>query len=105
MKLRWILWIALGIFLPCSAMAFPQEQPGSIRGSVIDKDFDAPLAGTLVTIVETGQKAKTSDQGSFVFPQVAPGRYTLIFSKDGYIRQVRAEVLVAPGQLVDVDAS
>jgi outer membrane receptor protein involved in Fe transport len=82
-----------------------QQQAGSIRGVVHDKDFDGPLAGAVVLNVETGEKATTTDQGSFVFGQVAPGKYTLVFSKEGYLREVRADVIVTAGQLTDVDAA
>ncbi len=92
--------------LACSAaFAARGEQPGSIRGVVTDKDFDVPLATAQVTIVELGAKTATSDQGHFVFEQVAPGKYTLVFSKEGYVRQVKADVLVTAGQLTDVDVA
>lgn len=82
-----------------------QQTAGSIRGVVSDKDFDTPLSGALVTIVETGQRITTTDQGNFVFSQVPPGKYTLVISKDGYDRQVKADVVVSAGQLTDVDVS
>lgn len=85
-------------------MSAQQQQPGSIRGSVLDKDLDAPLAGATVTIVETGQRTKTNEQGAFVFAQVQPGKYTITITAEGYQRQVKADVLVGSGQLVDVSA-
>ena len=91
--------------LPSPTRAGQGQQVGSIRGVVYDKDFDTPLPGVLVTAVESGQKATTSDQGNFVIAQVAPGRYTLVFSKEGYVRQVKADVVVTAGQLTDVDMS
>ena len=81
------------------------EQAGSIRGSVTDKEFGIPLAGATVTIVETGQKASTTDQGNFVIEGVPPGKYTLVVSRDGYLRQVRSEVLVTAGKLTDADVA
>ncbi len=86
-----------------SVMASAQQDSGSIRGLVRDKDFDVPLAGASITIVETGQVALSTGEGNFVFPQIPAGRYTLIFIKEGYYRQVRADVLVTAGQLADVD--
>jgi hypothetical protein len=58
--------------------ALRAQQAGSLRGSVYDKDFDAPLAGATVQIVENGLKAETNDQGAFVFQQLPPGRYTVL---------------------------
>lgn len=95
--------------LPFSAMPIVRlpaaaQDAGSIRGLVFDEDFDVPLPRAHVTIVETGQTTTTTDQGNFVLSNVPPGRYTLVFSKDGYTRQVRADVVVSSGQLTDVDA-
>jgi TonB-dependent receptor len=78
------------------------QQAGSIRGLVSDKDFDVPLGAAVVQIVETGQKTVTSDQGNFVLPDVPPGKYTLVFSKEGYVRQL-AEIVVSSGQLAEVN--
>ena len=81
------------------------QQAGSIRGVVYDKEFDTPLPAAQVQILETGQKTATANVGNYVFGQVAPGRYTLIFSREGYVRQVKADVVVQEGKLTDVDVS
>ncbi len=93
--------VLLGVMLS-SASICAQDQPGSIRGSVRDKDFDAPLPGAQVTIIETGDSATTTSDGLFSFLQVAPGKYTLVFSKDGFVKQVRPDVVVASGQLSEL---
>ncbi len=77
---------------------------GSIRGVVYDRDFEASLAGARVTIAETGQEATTSSEGNYVLPDVAPGAYTLVFSKEGFARQVKSDVVVSAGQLAEADA-
>jgi outer membrane receptor protein involved in Fe transport len=83
-----------------------QQASGSIRGNVLDKDFDRrPLAGAEVQLLETGARTLSGDQGNFVFAEVPPGKYTLVFSKDGYVRQVRADVLVSSGKLTDVEVA
>jgi outer membrane receptor protein involved in Fe transport len=106
MLTRWLACvIAFGMLFPLSAGVSMQQPVGSIRGVVYDDDFDAPLAGAQVLIVETGQTATTTDEGNFVVSQVPPGKYTLVFSKEGYARQVRADVVVSSGQLTDVDMS
>jgi TonB-dependent receptor len=100
---RFALWFVLWILLPASAAARAQQAAaGSIRGSVIDKDFNAPLAGVQVLNLDTGERVLSGDQGNFVFGQVAPGQYTLVFSKDGYVRQVRSGVVVNSGALTDL---
>ncbi|HTF88032.1 MAG TPA: TonB-dependent receptor [Planctomycetota bacterium] len=91
--------------LSFSTTASGQETAGSIRGVVHDKDFDLPLAAAQVLTVETGQRVTTTDQGNYIFSLIPPGTYTLVFIKDGYVRQVKAGVVVLPGQLTDVDVS
>ena len=75
---------------------------GSLRGQVVDKDFDLPIAGAQVLVVETRQVALTNDQGSYLVENVPPGKYTVVVAKEGYLRQVRTEVEVLPGQLAEL---
>lgn len=96
-----LLSAALAFATPCMA----QIVPGSIRGLVSDREFDVPVQGATVTIAETGQRVATTEGGNFVFKAVAPGRYTLVFSKDGYQRVVKADIAVAAAQLTDADVA
>src|SRR5688500_11706721 len=80
-----------------------QSGVGSIRGVVYDKDFEIPLSGALVTLLETGQAAQSGEQGNYVLTDVAPGSYTLIVSKPGFVRQVRTGVVVGAARLTDLD--
>lgn len=100
----WLCQFALVMILVMAADAMAQ-QAGSVRGTVYDKEFDVPVGLAQVTIAETGQKVATQEQGNFVFPQIAPGTYTLIFTKDGYNRLVKSGIVVSPGQLVDLDVT
>jgi hypothetical protein len=97
-------WIAPSALLLLGSFAAGQET-GSIRGAVTDQDFEVPLAAVQVTAVETGQSATTTDQGTYLLGGMAPGKYTLVFSREGYLRLVRADVLVLAGQLTNVDAA
>ena len=99
------LFCTLIIAVLLSANAAFAEQAGSIRGMVYDSDFDAPLAAAKVYIAETSETVVTTDEGNYVFGQVEPGAYTLVFSKDGYTRQVKADVVVSPGQMTEVNSS
>jgi outer membrane receptor protein involved in Fe transport len=87
------------------AAAAAGQQVGSIRGQVTDQDLDVPLAGAQVLIVEADRTTTTGGQGDFVFGRVPPGRYTLAFTKEGYARQVKDNVVVAAGQMTEVDAA
>lgn len=72
---------------------------------VYDADFGVPLAGARVEIVDTRQIIATSEDGNFLFPQVAPGTYTLSVSKEGFVRQVKTGVVVTAGGLTEFEAS
>lgn len=98
----YILYIVMIIFFSATALS---QQTGSIRGIVYDKDFDVPLVAAQVSIVETGSKMTTTNEGNFVFGQVPPGNYTLVFSKDGYTRRVQVNVVVSPGKMTEVETS
>ncbi len=91
------------VILLAASTVWGQERSGGIRGFVMDTDFDAPLPVVKVTILETGQTTDGNDQGNFVFSTVVPGEYTLVVSKEGYTRQVRARVVVTEGQMTELD--
>ena len=76
---------------------------GTLRGVVRDADFDVPLPAARVRIQGTSLEVLTSDQGLYTFPEVPAGTYTLVCSKDGYDRQVKADVVVSAAALTDVD--
>ena len=102
-KQPWCCLAIMGAVL-CYSVPASAQQAGSIRGVVFDKDFDVPLPAAQILIAETGAKVTGTDQGNYVFSQVLPGTYTLIFSKDGYTWQVKANVVVSANQLTDVNA-
>lgn len=96
------LAIALALL---SAQAYGQLA-GSIRGRVTDKDFnDQPLAGVEVRVVQTDQSAVTDEQGAYLITDVPPGTYNLVFTRDGFVREVQTDVLVSAGQLTEIGKS
>jgi hypothetical protein len=98
--------VVLSVALSCSLISVaPAQEVGGIRGVVSDKDFDRPLGAVQVQIAEMGDKRMTDDEGDFVFEQVKPGTYTLVFSKEGYTRQVVPNTIVSAGRMVDVEAA
>lgn len=80
-------------------------QMGGIRGTVYDKDFDVPLFNAQILIAETGQKSNSTEEGNYIFNELPPGTYTLIFSKEGYTRQYRPNIVVSAGRLTEVNMS
>ncbi len=78
------------------------QQTGTMRGVVRDKDFDVPLPDATVMIVETGLRTKTDASGGFTLLEVPGGSYTIIVSKQGYLRAVRGKTVVNAGKVTDV---
>jgi len=82
----------------------PAQQSGAIRGTVYDADFEAPLPLAKIVNLQTGESATTGSEGTYLLEAVPPGTYTLVFSKEGYVRQVRTDVVVRAGLLTEIDA-
>lgn len=80
-----------------ASMALTAQQVGTIRGTVIDKDFNEPLAGASVQIIGVQERLVTDENGVFVFRGLKPDTYTVVLAKDGYTRTVR-QVRVTAGQ-------
>ncbi|QDU66087.1 catecholate siderophore receptor CirA [Planctomycetes bacterium Pla86] len=102
----WSLGLALlaAVELTAPLSAASQDGAGSVRGTVLDRDFEAPLQGATVLVVETGAQAETSSQGTYLLSELPAGTYTLVFSKDGYVRQV-STVAVGAGALTEADTA
>jgi TonB-dependent receptor len=80
-----------------------QEKPtGGIRGTVLDKELNAPLVGVQVVVVGTNVGVLTSAQGNFLISQVPVGTYSLVFTKAGYERQLITSVTVNTGRLTEL---
>ncbi len=103
MNLTRALWTTPCVVFILTSTALAQ-QAGSLRGVILDREFSAPITGATITIVENGLKVTTNDQGNFVFNDLLPGRYTVTIVKDGFVRQVKQDVLIGEGRLTDLDA-
>ncbi len=97
------IWALLCVLCVAPGLVQAQET-GSIRGTVRDKDFEAPLPRARVRIHKTDIATTASEAGTFLLGNVPAGRYTLIFSKSGYTRVVKSDVVVRPGQMTEVSA-
>lgn len=96
----------LAALVACATTSMAAAQApagGSIRGAVNDKEFSTPVAGATVSVLGTRWRTTTRDNGTYVIPDVDPGTYTLVITKDGYLREIKPNVEVRQGQLADVD--
>ncbi len=102
--MRSLLGRAVAVAIATGAAVVAQDV-GSIRGTVADREWKGPLAEVQVSVVETGQRAVSDVLGVFTFTAVRPGKYTLVFAKDGYVREVRADLVVAAGKVTDLEVT
>ncbi|MFN9075904.1 MAG: TonB-dependent receptor domain-containing protein [bacterium] len=79
------------------------QDAGTLRGVVTDRDFGGAVAGATVTVIETGAKAQTDQDGAYSL-SLPPGRYTVVVSKDGFVRQLKTNVALEAGQMSSLDA-
>jgi Ca-activated chloride channel homolog len=69
---------------------------GSITGKVVD-DLNAPLPGVSVTLESESipaVSAISNSDGSFLFPQLPPGKYSVTFSIEGFTMVKHEEIRV-----------
>jgi len=66
-----------------------QDMTGTMLGTVVDKDGRKPLAGVAIAISSNaliqGRSVTTGADGTFRFPLLPPGEYSVRATKDGYI--------------------
>ena len=96
------------LLLLVSVVASAQEFRGSLTGKVADPT-GAVLPGSTVTVknVETNVEATatTNEDGSYSFPLLQPGRYTLTATSQGFNTAVREgiEIRVAERLTLDIE--
>jgi iron complex outermembrane receptor protein len=77
-----------------AAVAFAQG--GALTGKVTRAGSGAPMGGAAVVIEELRREARTGEDGSYRFDNLAPGEYHVSVRAEGYSSR-RAEVTVASG--------
>jgi TonB-dependent receptor len=93
--------LCLLLLWPCLTVA--QQGNGALRGSVQDADFFVPLGGARVVVEGGGQSAVTDENGAFFLNDIPPGEHTLLITKDGYISERRAGLVVNASSVKEVD--
>ncbi len=89
MKSYFLLLLAV-LLLPLGVSA---QVTGSVRGTIKSQVNDAPLANVSVQLSEIRRSAETDENGSFVFANVPPGRYTIVTHIEGFSDQARSIVV------------
>lgn len=83
-----------GLYYSCA----PEDLPGSIYGTVVDKATGEPIKSAGVELSPSGLKTVTGSEGQFEFTELNPGKYTLLITKTGYLDGVSHTIEVKPGQ-------
>jgi hypothetical protein len=100
MRFRILGFVLLALFATGVATASAQMQTGGIFGKVTDQS-GAILPGVTVTLTGSGLlqplTATTSDSGTYQFPRLDIGTYTVKFDLTGFKSVVREDVKITVG--------
>ncbi len=93
-------YLLLGLLLICGIYqaCAPEDLPGSIYGTVVDKATGEPIKSAGVELSPSGLKTVTGSEGQFEFTELNSGKYTLLITKTGYMDGVSHTIEVKPGQ-------
>lgn len=91
-----IITAFLGLFLVMVSQAKVNE--GGIAGKITDAESGLPIDGATVSLVGTTQGTVSISDGTFQFPGIHEGRYTLQVSYLGYVEMRIRDIDVAAGQ-------
>src|SRR5215467_936767 len=97
--------VAAAMLLP-AGLAFSQAQTGSLSGSVLDAN-DAIVPGAAVEAIQDATRVTvrtvSSDAGVYVFPNLAPGIWTISAEKSGFKKLVRTDIEISIAQRQALD--
>ena len=97
------------LFTLTSAVLEAQRLTGIIRGTVTDEEGE-PLPGVTVEVKSPaligGAKTElTPASGTFLFPALPPGKYTVTFTMPGFQSTVRENIVVSVGKTATIDVA
>lgn len=97
-------WVAAVAALSMTLMAHPAaaQEPGTVRGEVLDAVSMRPLGGAQVSVPGTGRGALANSNGQFLVLNVPSGTRTVRVELIGYGVQEQ-EVEVVAGEVVQVE--
>jgi hypothetical protein len=99
-----VLIVPLLITLALPALA--SEQTGKMNGTVYDPD-GVPLAGVTVKITSKNlmgeRKIQTSEEGSFLFFGLPPGKYTIEIDQSGFLPFKQENLVINIGGTASLD--
>ena len=98
------LYLLLGLLLFCGIYqaCAPEELPGSIYGTVMDKATGEPIKSAGVTLTPNGATTVTGSDGHFEFTDLTHGGYAVVITKTGYQDTTRM-ITVKSGETTPID--
>src|SRR5215472_15685174 len=99
--------LAFGILLATSSSpAWSQAATGTVSGQITDQQ-NAAIPGAAVKLTDATTNAalstQSNDAGRYIFVKVPPGRYDVIFTKQGFSAFKAAGQDVQVGQLLTIN--
>nr|MBA3242316.1 TonB-dependent receptor [Acidobacteriota bacterium] len=101
------IFMAIGLFVACAATSFGQATGGAVTGDVLDATGAVvPNANVTLRSKQTGQTltVQTTDTGSYNFPNVPVGEYTITIESTGFAPATQ-ELKVTLNQTTSVNAT
>jgi outer membrane receptor protein involved in Fe transport len=95
------------LFTLGSALLEAQRLTGIVRGTVTDEEGE-PLPGVSIEVkspalIGGAQTALTPATGTFLFPALPPGKYTVRFAMPGFQSIIRENIVVSVGKTATID--
>jgi len=90
------------LFILLNPFLLSQELTQTIRGRVVDSQTEAPLAGSVVIIKDSGPVlgARTDTEGNFIIERVPVGRQTVEASYIGYLSNSLENIFITSNREV-----
>lgn len=79
-----------------------QSNSGRLQGTVVDASSDQPLPGANVFLQGTAKGSSTDLDGNYRIPSIAAGKYTIVVSYIGYIKQTMS-IDILPNKTLILD--
>src|SRR6266513_2776231 len=103
-RVVWSMVLGLALILIGASQSQAQRTTGTLRGTVMDQQ-SAVVPGVAITATSeaTGVTVKTvtTSAGTYVFPSLLPGSYTVIAESPGFGARVQKGVVVNANQVND----
>ncbi|MEG0761441.1 MAG: carboxypeptidase-like regulatory domain-containing protein, partial [Chryseobacterium sp.] len=100
--LKYLMIVMLGVLASCSEDLIGESTKGIIKGTVVKKGTNTPLANVKISTSPTTTTTFTGTDGSFVINDAPTGDYSVKAEYSGYVTSYQGVNLQSEGQTVTV---